>query len=78
MQENSPNLDAIRIGGETLLPQQQAADTLGKTVRTLENWRARRIGPAWTRIGGRIYYREAALLDWIKSQEQRPVNGEAA
>lgn len=78
MQENTPKHEAIRIGGETLLPQQQAAATLDRTVRTLENWRARRIGPAWTRIGGRIYYREAALVHWIKSQEQRPVAGECA
>lgn len=68
----------LTIGGETLYPQTVAAEKLGCTVRTLENWRNRRIGPAWTKLGHRVYYREKALESWIKSQEQRPVNGEAA
>jgi len=68
----------LNIGGEVLYPQTLAADQLGCTVRTLENWRNRRIGPAWTKIGHRVFYREAALSSWIVSQEQRPVAGDAA
>ena len=68
----------IVIGDQVLFPQTAAAEKLGNTVRTLENWRARRIGPAWCKIGHRIYYREAALESWIQAQEQRPVAGELA
>lgn len=73
-----PQNEAIQIGGETLFPQSMVADQLGCTVRTLENWRARRVGPAWTRIGHRVMYRQSSLEQWIRDQEQRPVAGEAA
>lgn len=67
----------LTIGGETLYPQSIVADQLGCTVRTLENWRNRRTGPAWTKIGHRVMYRESSLENWIRQQEQRPVAGEA-
>jgi len=66
------------IGGETLYPQAAVADQLGCTIRTLENWRNRRVGPAWTKIGHRVYYREASIVQWIKAQERQPVAGGAA
>ena len=68
----------LTIGGETLFPQAQVADMLGCTVRTLETWRQSRTGPAWTKVGHRVYYREKSLESWIRKQEQRPVAGEAA
>ena len=73
---NEPN--TLTIGGEVLYPQTLAADQLGCTVRTLENWRNRRIGPAWTKIGHRVFYRQAALEQWIRDQERSPVAGERA
>jgi hypothetical protein len=36
------------------------------TVRTLENWRYRKQGPAWQRIGGRIMY----PIDFVIEYEQ--------
>ncbi len=54
-------------------PEAEAASALGKSVRTLQIWRQRRQGPAWTKIGKTIVYRRDALLDWLKSQEQQPV-----
>lgn len=67
------NSSTIKIGGEVLYPQKNAAAALGITVRTLENWRAQRTGPAWVKLGHRIYYRHAALGDWIRSNESNPV-----
>jgi phage terminase Nu1 subunit (DNA packaging protein) len=68
----------LTIGGETLFPQAQVADMLGCTVRTLEQWRQSRVGPAWTKVGHRVYYREKALESWIRAQERHPVAGRAA
>lgn len=68
----------VKIGDETLIPQAAVAQLLGCTVRTLENWRQRRIGPAWTKLGHRVVYRERALMQWIRDQEQKPVADEAA
>ncbi len=73
-----PKAQHVTIGDETLIPQAAVAQLLGCTVRTLENWRQRRTGPAWTRLGHRVLYREQALMQWIRSKEQRPVADEAA
>lgn len=72
--------NSIQIGNETLLTQQAVADRLGYTVRTLEHWRLRRVGPAWCKIGARVMYRESSLEQWIRDQERQPVaaGGEAA
>jgi hypothetical protein len=53
--------------------EEEAASELRQTARTLRLWRQRGIGPAWTRVGRRIFYSEAALLAWIKSLEQQSV-----
>jgi len=71
------NITPVEFGGERLYPQQLVADRIGCTVRTLENWRQRRVGPAWVKVGHRIMYREPALHDWIRANEQQPVAGAA-
>jgi len=72
MQDTTSPVD---IGGERLYPQALVADRIGCTIRTLENWRQRRVGPAWVKVGNRVMYRERALNDWIRSNEQQPVAG---
>jgi hypothetical protein len=37
---------------------------------TLARWEARREGPPCTRIGRKTFYRRAAILEWIRAQEQ--------
>lgn len=34
------------------------------TTRTLANWRVKRYGPAWLKVGGRIVYPLPAVLAW--------------
>jgi transcriptional regulator with XRE-family HTH domain len=41
------------------LSQEQLAERLGVSQRTLEGWRYRGRGPAYLRLGGRIAYRLA-------------------
>lgn len=46
---------------ERLLSQQQAAEFLGFSERTLEGWRYRGEGPIHVKVGGRVRYRMADL-----------------
>jgi len=41
------------------------------TKRTLDNWRCMtpRRGPAFTKIGGRVLYPRAAVLEWEKQNQ---------
>lgn len=57
--------------------QTGAASELGVTDRTLARWRAEGKGPAYTRIGGRIYYRRNALSEYARSVEVQPVRNAA-
>ena len=54
------------------------ARELGLSVDTLRRWDDRRIGPACVRAGRKIYYRRAAVLDWLEKQEStKRANGRA-
>ncbi|MCV2889438.1 helix-turn-helix transcriptional regulator [Ruegeria aquimaris] len=52
------------------ISREQLAYALGLTTDTLSRWEARRKGPPCTRIGRKVYYRRAAVQDWIRAQEQ--------
>jgi len=67
--------DAERVGLEQVrarvlpdgrLSAADAARYLGRNPKTLANWRSTGIGPAWTRNGGRIFYRLSALRRWME------------
>ena len=51
-----------------LLDTDQAAEFLKLAPGTLENWRYRRQGPPWIKIGGAVRYEEGALYEWLDSQ----------
>jgi Helix-turn-helix domain len=56
------------------LSETDLAEELGVTVRTLQGWRQRRIGPAWTRIGGKaVIYPRIGIPAWLKANEQQPI-----
>lgn len=53
---------------------EQLAEMLGKTTKTLANWRATNQGPRYVRLGGRgsgVVYREQDVTEWL---EQRLVD----
>ena len=55
-----------------------AAD-LNRDVRTLQRWRAQRIGPPFIRLGNQVFYRREAVREWLLSLEQKqPRAGRAA
>ena len=50
-----------------------AAAILGLSVRALESWRSRGIGPAFIRLGANtVRYRAKVLRDWMLERETQP------
>ena len=55
---------------ERLLTQQQLADELQVSVRTLERWRQEGTGPAFIRVGRALRYRRADIDAWPNQQRR--------
>lgn len=52
-----------------LTPHEVSARYKGQiSIKTLANWRVKKIGPTWTKIGGRILYRLDHILAWEKGR----------
>ncbi len=47
-----------------------AAYLLGVTTGTLANWRSKRIGPPWMRLGG-VRYPLIGLMRWLDERTHR-------
>lgn len=58
--------------------ESQTAQALGHTERTLRNWRRLGIGPAYIRIGRKIFYSDSALESWLKAMERTPIRSGGA
>lgn len=48
--------------------REQLAEELHVNLRTLARWAARRRGPKKVKVGSRVYYRRADVLEWLNSQ----------
>jgi hypothetical protein len=48
------------------------ARKFNRAERTIWRWRALRIGPPATRIGGDVYWREVAADAWLLTNEEQP------
>jgi predicted DNA-binding transcriptional regulator AlpA len=55
---------------DAALNENQAAEFLGLSVRTLQSWRVRGTGPRYTKIGRSVRYQRRAL---VKFQEEHTV-----
>lgn len=56
---------------ETLIPEETfATEILQACPRTAQRLRARREGPAYIRLGRRVFYRKEAIEAWLLAQEQ--------
>ncbi len=60
--------EAGRREDDALLNEAQAALFLNLSVRTLQAWRIRSVGPRYVRAGRAIRYRPQDLLAWIDAQ----------
>ncbi len=61
-------------GGNVIMSEwigrEELARELGITPRTLAKWATARIGPPMVRVGRRVFYRRAAVREWLKRQER--------
>jgi hypothetical protein len=50
--------------------EDELAEELNRSPRTLARWRAARIGPPYVLIGRGVYYRRAAVAEWLLKRER--------
>lgn len=50
-----------------LMTETQAAEFLAVSVRTLQDWRYKGVGPACLHLGRAVRYDQSALLDWLNA-----------
>jgi excisionase family DNA binding protein len=62
-------------GPSGLLTEQEAAQFLRVSARTLRWWRAEGKGPPFVPVGRRFLYRRVTLERWIAQQERQPGAG---
>lgn len=63
------------MNDEYLTPVELVARYKGAiTIRTLANWRSSGDGPAYTKVGGRVLYSVAAVINW---ERQRTLGAKA-
>lgn len=43
----------------------EAAPLMGQKPPTLEKWRCYRTGPEYVKLGGKVFYTEEAISNWI-------------
>jgi hypothetical protein len=60
------------FGDDALLSENQAADLLFLSVRTLQAWRCQGSGPAFVRTGRAIRYRRGDLVAWVDANRVVP------
>lgn len=56
-----------------LMTETEAARLLGVSIRTLQSWRWRRVGPRYTKLGGSVRYRVEDINAFIEEGMQEPV-----
>lgn len=69
----------ISLDPDFLMNENQAAELLGLSVRTLQNWRLRGDGPVYVKIGKAVRYKRRDVSEWLKantiaSTSQRPAS----
>jgi Helix-turn-helix domain len=55
------------------LDEEETAAELQVRRRTLRLWRQLGAGPAWIKVGRRVYCNRHSLISWLASCEHRPV-----
>ena len=56
----------------------ELAKELDVSVRSLQRWHDMRTGPARIKVGGKIYYRQSKVEEWLKQNEFDPQNMEVS
>lgn len=56
------------VSDNQLRTTDEAAARLRANPRTMERWRMDGVGPAFVKVGARVYYRDRDLDEWVESQ----------
>ena len=70
MIEGDPIIVFWTAPNEALFPSNVIARVRHVSVALLERERWQNSGPKYIKIGARVLYRKAAVLDWIKQHEE--------
>jgi hypothetical protein len=65
------------ISADELVPPEIVAAELLIKRETLTTWRHRGFGPAFLKVGRRVFYRRDDLAQWLASQRRHPATVEA-
>jgi hypothetical protein len=60
------------IAPDELIPEAEAAALLHVATNTMRDWRVDEKGPAFVRLGKRIFYRREDISTWIGAQRREP------
>jgi hypothetical protein len=60
-----------------LIPEWELADTFGKTLRTLRNWRKNKEAPPWCRVGRDVFYFRKEVGPWLLRRKRAPLRQRA-
>lgn len=55
-----------------MLSEKQAASYLNVSVRTLQDWRRKRFGPSYTKLGSRVRYPSSAINQFVEANQVDP------
>jgi hypothetical protein len=55
---------------QDLISEADYAMQRGVSIRTIQRERALRMGPPFIKLGRNVYYRPAAIEEWLLAQEQ--------
>jgi excisionase family DNA binding protein len=58
---------------EPLATQDEVAEYLRVPVSTLEQWRWRKTGPKWSKVGRHVRYASADVEEWFAAQRRMEV-----
>lgn len=63
----------MNVPAPVLITTREVAERLGVSVRSLEEWRKKKIGPAWVEIGPKaVRYELAVVEQFIADKTVRP------
>jgi hypothetical protein len=62
----------IGINIEELVPDTIIADELGQQTQTLAAWRNQKRGPAFVKVGRKVFYRRVDVATWLAEQRRDP------
>jgi predicted site-specific integrase-resolvase len=76
-------VEIIQIAGDAMarnakllaeyFDEDELAEEVDHSVRTLRGWRREGKGPPFVRIGRRALYRKNGVLEWLRSKEKEAV-----